>query len=61
MIRTRQDKTATTDAVELNDAALDQAAGGYLGGVYVAAGDVNGDTGYKPARFTKEAGSATPT
>lgn len=28
MTRTRQDKTAKPDAVELNDAALDRAAGG---------------------------------
>ena len=28
MTSTRQDKTGTTDAVELNDAALDKAAGG---------------------------------
>ena len=31
---TRQDKTVKTDAVELNDAALDRAAGGADGSVY---------------------------
>ena len=29
MTSTRQDKTVRTDAVELNDAALDRVAGGY--------------------------------
>ena len=43
MTSTRQDKTVRTDAVELNDAALDRAVGGFTGGVRVSGGDVNGD------------------
>ena len=44
MTKTRQDKSAKPDAVELNDASLDRAAGaGSIGGIFVAGGDVNGD------------------
>ena len=40
MTKQQQVKKDTPKAVELNKAALDQAAGG---GVFVAAGDTNGD------------------
>ena len=44
MTKIKQDKTAQRAAVELHGAALDQAVGGgFVGGVFVAAGDIDGD------------------
>ena len=42
MTKQQQVKKDTPKAVELNKAALDQAAGG-VGGIFVAVGDVTGD------------------
>lgn len=50
MTKTRQDKTVTTDAVELNDAALDRAAGGGDGLLFVPLS--------KPLRLTSSDGAA---